>query len=170
VLTAEHKKHFENNKKQLEQIINVNGWFVVTVLDICTQYNSMVKNISKLELTSDASLIILESKYDIELEKVPEKLYHASLKKYRHKILSKGLNPKNKNKLTYHPKRIYLTKTIESAKHIANELTNDEHIDIYEVSNKYSNRRYFEDVNYDGLYTMENIPTREIELIKSYIK
>jgi len=171
LLTKEHIEHLNHHIFKLEQLLNLHGWYVATIRDLKKNKSFSVKNITHIStlLLSDTYLIILEPKFDMEIENIPKLLYHTTLQDYRHKILKKGLIPKSKHKLIYHPDRIYFTKTEKDAQQIGKELhkkTDD--IDIYKVStdNLHVNMRFFNDINYkNGIYIMDNIPPYNLELM-----
>lgn len=129
------------------------------------EYNSDTKPIA----------LILEAKYDYEVD-IPETLYHASPIKFKDKIIKFGLTPKTGNKLSNHPERIYLTNDLNKAINFGNYLREENDNEWYKngycvysvkgigVSKLYS------DVNFrhGGFYTLNNIKSENIKLIKEF--
>lgn len=120
--------------------------------------------------------IILEAKYDYEVD-IPETLYHTSPIRFKDKIVKLGLTPKTGNKLSNHPERIYLTDDLNKAIDFGNYLREEEDSEWYKngycvysikgigVSKLYS------DINLrqGGFYTINNIKSESIKLIKEFI-
>lgn len=119
---------------------------------------------------------ILEAKYDYEVE-IPENLYHASPIRFKDKIVKFGLTPKTGNKLSNHPERIYLTDDLNKAIDFGNYLREESDSDwykngycVYSVSGNGISKLY-SDVNFrqGGFYTLNNIKSENIKLIKEFI-
>ena len=119
---------------------------------------------------------ILEAKYDYEVE-IPETLYHASPIKFRDKIVKFGLTPRTGNKLSNHPERIYLTDDLNKAIDFGNYLIEEEDSEwykngycVYSVKGTGISKLY-SDVNFrkGGFYTLNNIKSENIKLIKEFV-
>lgn len=119
---------------------------------------------------------ILEAKYDYEVE-IPENLYHASPIRFKDKIVKFGLTPKTGNKLSNHPERIYLTDDLNKAIDFGNYLREESDSDwykngycVYSVKGTGISKLY-SDVNFrkGGFYTLNNIKSENIKLIKEFI-
>ena len=119
---------------------------------------------------------ILEAKYDYEVE-IPETLYHASPIKFRDKIVKFGLTPRTGNKLSNHPERIYLTDDLNKAIDFGNYLIEEEDSEwykngycVYSVKGTGISKLY-SDVNFrkGGFYTLNNIKSENIKLVKEFI-
>jgi hypothetical protein len=118
---------------------------------------------------------ILEAKYDHEVD-IPETLYHASPIRFKDKILKHGLTPKTGNKISNHPERIYLTDDLNKAIDFGNYLR-EEDSDWYKNGYcVYSVRgtgisKLYSDVNFrqGGFYTLNNIKSENIKLIKEFV-
>jgi len=119
---------------------------------------------------------ILEAKYDYEVE-IPENLYHASPIRFKDKIVKFGLTPKTGNKLSNNPERIYLTDYLNKAIDFGNYLREESDSDwykngycVYSVSGNGISKLY-SDVNFrqGGFYTLNNIKSENIKLIKEFI-
>lgn len=119
---------------------------------------------------------VLEAKYDYQVE-IPDKLYHASPIKFKDKILKYGLTPKTGNKLSNHPERIYLTDDLNKAINFGNYLKEEDNNDwykngycIYSVKGIGVSKLY-SDVNFrkGGFYTLNNIKSENIKLIKEFL-
>lgn len=120
----------------------------------------------------------IEPKYDLEIKDIPKTLYHVSLLKYKDSILKRGLFPKSKSKLPYHPERIYLTNSLERAyqfgKYLEVENSDDFNYDgygIFSIDTKDMNKLY-SDMNLrdGGYYIMNNINPNNISLTKEIKK
>ena len=118
---------------------------------------------------------IIEPKYDY-LVKMPEILYHASPIKFKDKILKYGLTPKSGNKISNHPDRIYLTDDLDKAVNFGNYLKEEDNdwysngYCIYSIKGVGISKLY-SDVNFrkGGYYTLSNIKSDNIKLIKEFI-
>ena len=119
---------------------------------------------------------ILEAKYDYQVE-IPETLYHASPIRFKDKIVKFGLTPKTGNKLSNHPERIYLTDDLNKAIDFGNYLREEEDSEwykngycVYSVKGICISKLY-SDVNFrkGGFYTLNNIKSENIKLIKEFI-
>ncbi len=112
-----------------------------------------------------------EAKFDVEISKYPEYLYHVCRKKNLEKILRIGLAPRTKSKLSNHPDRIYFTDSLEGAQTIKNrfeKLFPDEYKILKIEPKRVHQLRLFKDPNskeLGGLYTLHNISPTAIELI-----
>lgn len=119
---------------------------------------------------------ILEAKYDYEVE-IPEILYHASPIRFKDKIVKFGLTPKTGNKLSNHPERIYLTDDINKAIDFGNYLREEEDSEWYKNGycvysiNGIGLSKLYSDVNFrqGGFYTLNNIKSENVKLIKEFI-
>lgn len=119
---------------------------------------------------------ILEAKYDYEVE-IPENLYHASPIRFKDKIVKFGLTPKTGNKISNHPERIYLTDDLNKAIDFGNYFREESDSDwyksgycVYSVKGTGISKLY-SDVNFrkGGFYTLNNIKSENIKLIKEFI-
>lgn len=114
--------------------------------------------------------IILEPKYDLKIEPIPNILYHTSPIKFKDKISKIGFIPKTGNKLSKHPDRIYLTDNFDIAMYFGLNIKKEENVGfcIYEINGKKLNNLY-SDINLkdDGYYTLENISPKNFKLIKT---
>ena len=138
-----------------------------------------------VELFNDKNILnlilIIEPKFNYEFLDLPEKLYHISYKKYRHKILKNGLVPSHKNNLMYYPDRtfLFIDKSVIS-KYINifyNHLPRKQkeqivEFDIYELQTKYLEKLtfYIDPQTLEGIYTLENINPKYLELIDTIEK
>jgi hypothetical protein len=120
--------------------------------------------------------IILEAKYDYEVN-IPETLYHASPIKFKHKIIKFGLTPKTGSKLSNHPERIYLTDNLNKCIDFGNYLKEEKDSEwykngycIYSIKGIGITKLY-SDINLrqNGFYTLNNIKSENIKLIKEFI-
>ena len=159
-------------------LINIFGWFPSFIKS--TSKNGMKINIGydkkwlddKQPILNRVELIY-ESKFDIS-NKIPKNLYHLSSMEYKEKILSKGLIPKNKNKIGTHDKRIYVCKEpkycydlIENFKFINYDIKNmDKRWVIFKIKTNDLDIKLYNDPNYidKGYYLIDNIPSNNIEI------
>ena len=173
-LESDGEIYIENQPPQkLEKyipIITNLGYFIskltINGQEWIKEYNSDTKPIA----------LILEAKYDYEVD-IPETLYHASPIKFKDKIIKFGLTPKTGNKLSNHPERIYLTddlnKAIDFGNYLREENDNEWYKNgycIYSVKGIGISKLY-SDVNFrnGGFYTLNNIKSENIRLIKEFI-
>lgn len=113
---------------------------------------------------------VLEPKYDYQVE-IPKILYHITLSLNDSSILKRGLIPRSKSKLSYHPERIYLTDNLEAAKFFIQHL--DEYpesvygVSLFEVDGSGIDKLY-SDINLrnGGYYTLNNIKPEYIRFVK----
>lgn len=164
-------------------MINMMGWFPSNMIltNLYHKENSFTYNrfflVDRQDFLQKVT-IIFESKFDIQTD-VPEKLYHLSIQEYEDKILKKGLSPKSKSKLSFHPDRIYLTtkigclSLIEHMKFFYNSAKwknpnykiNDKWV-IFEIDTTDLDLKIYCDPNYiGGYYTLNNIPPKSIKII-----
>ena len=120
--------------------------------------------------------IIYESKFDIVVN-IPNKLYHLSIQEYEGKILTDGIVPKTKSKLSSHGNRIYVCSNIDDCEDLIEEMkfyffdkkdkVNTKWV-IYEINTENLKLKLFKDPNYieKGFYLLGNIPPNNISVIK----
>jgi len=120
--------------------------------------------------------LYLEPKYDYLIDNIPDILYHASPLKFKNKILKYGLSPRSGNKLSKHPKRIYLTNSINNAYNFGlylqdNNKYYDDGFCIYSINGK-SISKLYSDINFKQgvFYIMNNIDLKYIKLEKEFKK
>jgi hypothetical protein len=108
---------------------------------------------------------ILEPKYDREIDKIPDIIYHSTLVKYINKIIKNGLIPKSKNKISNHTDRIYFSLNLNDAELFKNYLEReyDEKSGIIEISTKNLNNKFYSDIRNRGIYTLNNISKENIK-------
>lgn len=161
--------YIDNFKKQLKEYIPL--------------FNNLGYFIDHLKIDNDTwtkkinddiipSALYLEAKYDIKIDKIPNKLYHASPLKFKDKILKYGFIPKSKNKISIHPDRIYLTDDILTAKLFAKNLEKEyseyykDGYCIYSIDGKCIKELY-SDVNLrkGGYYVLHNIHPKCFKIV-----
>lgn len=118
---------------------------------------------------SKPEALFLEPKYDIEINPIPEILYHASLMRFQESILKNGLTPRTENKVTKHPERIYLTDKLHIAVNFGEKLFDIKNKDrepyvVFKIDAKKFNIHLYQDINLlaGGYYTIDNIPNYRI--------
>jgi len=137
-------------------------------------YDDVVKHLSYPKLLSR---IDFEPKFDPEIleREIPDMAYHIAPTQNEEKILELGLAPKNKEKISKHPPRIYLSTSVESVEILAQHPTfkKNKSLTIFGVDlgtlKKVRKIKWFSDPNFDdegGFYTLENIPPKYIKVVK----
>lgn len=161
-------------------VIDRHGWFPskINMINISGMTNLIsydedfiIKNGKYLNTIE----IYYEPKFDIELN-IPNFLYHLSIQEYERSILSKGLIPKSKSKLSKHLDRIYLCDRIEDCKSLISRMKlhyynrpieskiNDKWV-IYKIDTSDLDIKLYRDPNYEnGYYTIDNIPMSKIKI------
>ena len=144
-------------------IINNLGYFIASKLVNNKWYRYSDKVDGKVEN------IVIEAKYDIIINDIPDILYHTSLSKNDNRIENIGLTPRSGNKLSNHPDRIYLTDDINVAHKFGEYL---EHFDdvgdggytIWTIHTNGLDVKLYSDVNFrgKGFYTTTNIPPNHL--------
>ena len=153
--------------KELEKYIplfNNLGYFISEVT-----FNG-VKWTKDFSEKSKPIAIFLEPKYDFELQKLPNVLYHTTLLRYQNSINRYGLVPKSHSKLTKHPDRIYFTDDFYIASRFGEYLKKEnggEPYSIYKIETNGLNINLYRDVNLvdAGFYTLDNFPNKCINKI-----
>ena len=178
----------------LSNLIDLHGWFpsIMNLENIYGMKNTKKFNkdellwISKNVLTAK---ITFESKFDLLENNIPSIMYHLSIEQYSKDIMTKGIFPKNKSKLTLHDYdgRIYLSDTLISCKSLIpqmklfyNQEKNNILFDpknikkyynkntkwiIYKINTKDINKLY-KDPNSSGYYFLGNIKPENIEILE----
>lgn len=108
--------------------------------------------------------IFVESYYDMEVKNI-NILYHTTPEIYVEKIMENGLSPKSKNKISSHPPRIFLCKTLNPTISLARKFKGMSNYNctwnILEIDcNKIKDFKCYEDPNYrlqGGVYTLNYI-------------
>jgi len=169
-----------NFYESLISLINILGYFP----SYLTIYNNNNKksqgydfNIIKKEIDHinfNKIIIKSEAKFDIEIENIPDKIYHIYIKKYENKILKNGIIPKSRMRKIYHPERCYFTfsyvESINLIKEFAyiDKLNNiDNNYGIISVNtDKLNDVKFYNDPNSIGFYTYDNISPLFIKKLK----
>ena len=151
------------------------GYFISAIL----VNDKWLSNIKQVKLEKESLIeVVFESKFDEEVESIPNKLYHVTPYDYVDKILKKGLIPKSKSKLSFHIDRIYLAINIKAAKSIINEFKihdtfnkKSRNYSILEIDTDNLHVKFMKDPNATlpdgeilGIYTHENIHSKFIKL------
>jgi|ERR1035437_731978 hypothetical protein len=126
----------------------------------------------------DELIVILEAKFDIEVYKIPEKLYHICPQDNLEKILKIGLTPRSGSKISNHPERIYFAFTESNVLQIGEKFKEHEFnkINGYTLleidTSKVNQLRIFEDPNFkkSGVYALVNVPPDAITVLREKIK
>jgi hypothetical protein len=115
-----------------------------------------------------------EAKFDEEVvENIPSILYHITPTQNADKILKIGLVPKSRSKASYHPDRVYLSKSLEDIENLGEmfyQKTGIKNWTILKIDTDVipgGYLRLYTDPNYEqGYYTLNNIPPQAIEKTK----
>lgn len=160
--------------KPLFSIINNLGYFPSNI--IINRNKKSFKydfEIIKKEIKNtnfDNIIITLEAKFDIEIENVPDEIYHIYAKKYKDKIFKNGLIPKSRMRKSYHPERCYFTYTRIEGKNLIDKF---KFVDkLYNINNEYdimvintkelNDVKFYNDPNSIGFYIYDNISPKNI--------
>lgn len=154
------------------------GWYCSSIL----VNGQKVQGSLQYDNLSPTSIItyFLEPKYDVQIIDLPTKLYHITTINHLDKIKKIGLVPKNQNKLSTHPARVYAALTKSAAEEImqlfADADASQEHI-MLEINphNLIRNTKWYWDMNFMdngkplGIYTLSNIPPMAITVVQQEI-
>ena len=110
---------------------------------------------------------------DIKISDIPDVLYHVCRKIDISDIKKYGLYPKSKNKISFHPDRVYLTTNLKDARYMIdkfNDISSSENV-IVEIEMDDDIKSYLKlknDPNFDGAYyTNQNISKYHVkEIVK----
>lgn len=150
--------------------VNISGWFPYEYIYYDMDDNELSTSKYMLEQT-DAYMveIYFEGKF-VETEQDSRNLnykyfYHVSPSIYKDKILTIGLVPKTKSKISYHPDRIYLTTSVNDCIHLAYQFNYPVgQFSIFKIENY--GFKICKDIQYNnGYYVMNNISSKYITLI-----
>jgi hypothetical protein len=158
----------------LSSIFNLYGWFPskMDMENIYGMKNSKkfdkdelymyIKNLLSIEIT-------FESKFDIKVTDIPEKLYHITIQHYEEIILKNGIYPKYKSKLTTHDYdgRIYLCDSILKCKSLISRMNLFYKEEMYDILHDIRNpKKYY---NKNTKWTLFEINTEKAKIDKLYI-
>jgi hypothetical protein len=181
---------------KLLRTVNALGWYFAGATDIAThdhpfgafdinQVNQLIvyRNPNEpIEEIRTHIAFLIEPRFGTKAgyQKFQKAFYHVTDPRLESKIAKVGLVPKSKSKMSYHPERVYLVRTLDDAIMMADFFYNyeqgDEDFDpeqhkgysIYSVKLPRSAPLY-EDPNLtdiDGFYTTINIPPNLLRLVK----
>jgi hypothetical protein len=166
---------------KIMQITNTCGYFCSNMKGednkaqfVIEKYN--LENFKKL-INNKLNLInfSFEAKYDIFIEKIPDNLYHLTPTRNVDKILKNGLIPKSRSKKSYHPERIYLTKSSEDLTILFKgfyEKTKIKEWTILKINTHILEYlQIYKDPNFKekGYYTLNTLPPFCLSIYKQYI-
>jgi hypothetical protein len=145
-------------------------------------HDNMWEELVKYSEYYSSITIKFESKFDDFEDCVDiDYLYHITNNSYVDKILKSGLVPKSKNKLSTHPDRIYLCKTIQDCENLKIHMYNSDKFNNFGMDYKKENNKsleytilkidikdlkikIFKDPNYkQGYYIINNIEPSRID-------
>lgn len=119
------------------------------------RFVDIVKNYSISK--NDTLWLQFESWQDQDID-IPDKLYHVTKTKNLNRIKRYGLCPKSKNKISYHPDRIYFVDNFKFALNIYKQLNEIDYC-VIEILPEKNILLLRSDPNYNqGYYTNQNIP------------
>lgn len=175
---------------KIKSILSVCGWFIDSY--VLYPFNSDGYNISQSltgnVINSNIERIIFrcERKFNKE-DSIPPKLYHLSMEHLSPKIHKSGLIPRDKNKMSYHPKRIYVCKNIQDCETLKPNMYSNYSLDKFKKNNPKNNEpkvpsyiiyeidtsgdyisKLYHDKNYKqkGYYILDNIPPSKLKIVK----
>lgn len=162
----------------IERMENLFGWYLSGARE--DFYEEMMTNTDELKLDLKFNLegleedgfedddialyLYFERKFDDEIKhgELPGFVYHVTDKKHLKKIKAMGLKPTHKDKLTHHPDRVYLSKTVAGANDLIDNdnFVIDEPVVLKVDISSLSGNKFYVDPNFsvDGFYTTSNIP------------
>jgi len=159
--------------------LNSFGWFIGNISNTLRLISTddFLDILKKQKEIKEEIVFSIEPKFDtiIDNSKI-ETLYHISFDIFHKNILKQGLIPKNKNKLSEHPSRIYLLMNVndQDIKALARSLwfmyKNKDLVKtvyVYKIDvGKMSGYKFMEDMNLrdGGVYTEDNIWPSSIEV------
>lgn len=153
------------NLTDLKRYIRLFGWYIATIQESSElNYSRYDDNIKYSRIYS----ISIEPNYDTKIDNIPNILYHVTLETNLNSILKRGLIPKNKSKIAYHPDRIYLTNYLNSANYFKKylEQTSNKSAIILKIDTQGIEKLY-SDVNWkeNGFYVVNNINKEFIKVL-----
>jgi hypothetical protein len=160
------RKEYVTDIKEIERICRQTGWYI--------SHGRKDGDVYKFDETfpeQPFDEVNIKQIFDTtkDIYNKPSIMYHVTPKRNVDKILKIGLVPKHKDKLVYHPDRIYLTDELELAWGLKKEFERIEktECEILKVSTKDLDIKLYSDVDARqfGYYTMENIPPQFISIL-----
>lgn len=181
-INLKFRKGFNNIPNEvivnLIHILDTCGWFFS--IGYCNGKYFKELNNKFIENNTEYNNIdlIFEPKFDVNVSKdeLPDKLYHVTPNKNIDKIYKNGLTPRNNNKVTNHPERVYLfgENNINNWKNIALNLKGENINEKYslleiEVNKVNKNIVFMYDPNceFEAYYVLEPITPYSIKVIDS---
>lgn len=124
----------------------------------------LFENITKSHFTQ----ITIESRFN-KISDKKEILYHVTSKNNKEKIKNIGLVPKSKNKRANHTDRIYLGFDKIITKNLAYQFSKGDYI-LLKINTNGLNVNFYNDSDFtgNGVYTYDNIPIDNIEIIEEF--
>ena len=157
---------------KIAQIVLVNPDKKTTVIkNVDVNTSNIIKDAEKSFVH-----ILFESNFDKEFMDVPKILYHVTLTKNVSKIMSDGLIPKSKKKLSSHSDRVYFALSEDFTKHLLTMMSKiddfpESDYSILKIDTSTLKVKFMQDPNSIrttgqilGIYTHENIPPNTISL------
>jgi hypothetical protein len=159
---------------------NLFGWYpsylyLENLSGLRNRMNYDEKYLKKMYKYLNEVSIVYESKFDVVVN-IPNKLYHLSIQEYEKKILTSGIVPKTRSKISSHGNRIYVCSNVDDCEDLIEQMrfyffdkkkVNTKWI-IYEINTENLELKLFKDSNYidKGFYLLGNIPPNNINIIK----
>ena len=157
-----------NVDKLLVNVDNLCGWYSSVINGLQTnQYYSSV--LSAFKDGNEKVAIVLERRFDKDVDNANDKAYHLTDAKYVPKILKIGLVPKTRNRKWKYPERIYLSRTKMGLYSLFDnpEFNEFEQPVALEVDLKGLDIKLYRDPNFNGgFYTLDNIPPSHIKVVE----
>ena len=157
-----------NNLGYFESAFRVTNKYDMSKMYKWDNFDQFIRKISNMSLLE----IIIESKKDKELDKLPPILYHLTNTKKIKKILKIGIVPKNNNKKSFHLERIYLTDKLVNINTLLTQFLFDDKLNNKKedyttliINTINLNIKLYKDPNFkNGYYTEENINPENIKI------
>ena len=151
-------------------IINMNN--MANIISYDEEF--LKKNINIIKVVT----ITYEAKNDLLKDNKNEKFFHLSIQEYETSVLSKGLMPKSKSKLSKQLDRIYLCEDVNLCYNLKSQMklnytvkkfknkkyTIDDKWIIYEINFKNLDINIYNDPNSEGYYILDNINKDRIKI------
>jgi len=168
IVTIYRKDISENLIMKLKNIIHLSGYQVANYIINNIERGKGFPNNYIIFDNYDVLKLEINKKFDSLKNGIPVFLYHVTEQKNMIKINKNGLYPKSKNKIEYHPDRLYFFDNIESAKYYKNDLNDrnltDDELIILKVDMRLSNNDItlyndpkFGDSDFGAYYTYDHI-------------
>jgi len=134
--------------------------------DILYWINTLLENSDDYEYDEPLITLYFEPVYGEKISNIPNIVYHVTDLSNIDNIKSKGLLPRNTNKISYHPRRVYLLLNEEGAQDLIENFKfniDNPVILTVDISNIKANLSFYKDINYPkGVFIDQRISPKYI--------